>query len=144
MKNIWKVTVACILAMSHAPSVSHAHPMSPVVSSGTNPIVNVAGRHSGGPGFVPVVTAPEGQDIVLTDLVFTTEPGGRLEPTLRIGDSGPIVGRYFVYGVNYASSGFVHIALQTGIRVPAGESLQLDPVEWDLLNYSFSGYYAQP
>ena len=144
MKNICKLVFAGTLALIFAPTAVHAHPLGSAVSTGTNPIVNAAGRRSDGPGFETVLTAPADQDIVITDLVFSVEPGGSSQPILKLASTGTIVGRYFIYGANFNGGGLTHLSLQTGLRVPAGDTLQLDPDSWNILNYSLTGYYAQP
>jgi len=143
MTSKWKIALfACTLGVGLGFTNIHAHPMGTVVSTGTNPIVNVAGQRNTD-GFFEVLAAPEDQDVVITDLVFSANHSGAGEPTLKLG-SGPIVGRYFIFGGTYHGGGPSHFSLQTGIRVPAGDTLLLETYTSNAINYSLSGYYAQP
>ena len=126
-----------------ASSPAQGHPSGMVVSTGSNPIVNVAGQLSSS-AWVSVLTAPEDQDIVVTDLVFSANHSGAGEPELRLASTTQTVGRYFIFGGSYHGGGPAHFSLQTGIRVPAGDSLELNINTTNYVNYSLSGYYAQP
>jgi hypothetical protein len=120
-----------------------AHPSGPVVSTGSNPVVNYAGRRSAH-GFFTVLSAPLDQDIVLTDLVFSLDISSSAEAVLRLAGSEVELGRYFLWGPSYNSGGLIHLNLQSGIRIPAGQSLELDTNSGRNLNYSFSGRYTRP
>jgi len=122
---------------------AEGHPAGMVVSTGTNPIVNVAGQLSS-VAWVAVLSAPPTQDIVVTDLVFSANDSGVGEPQLRLASSLDTVGRYFIVGGSYHGGGASHFSLQTGIRIPAGDSLELNINTTNYVNYSLSGYYAQP
>ena len=122
---------------------AEGHPTGMVVSTGTNPIVNVAGQLSSA-AWVTVLSAPPAQDIVVTDLVFSANHSGAGEPQLRLASSLDTVGRYFIFGGSYHGGGASHFSLQTGIRIPAGDSLELNINTTNYVNYSLSGYYAQP
>jgi hypothetical protein len=122
---------------------AQGHPSGMVVSTGTNPIVNVAGQLSSS-AWVTVMTAPADQDIVVTDLVFSANHSGAGEPELRLGSTSTTVGRYFIFGGSYNGGGPAHFSLLTGIRIPAGDSLELNINTTNYVNYSLSGYYAQP
>lgn len=137
------IGICAILAFLPAHNTAMAHPMTPVVSTGSNPIVNVAGRLTD-PGFVSVITAPADQDIVITDLIFSADISGAGEPELRLASTHATVARYWVFGGSYHSGGPNHYALQTGIRIPAGDSLELNINTTNDINYTMSGYYAQP
>jgi hypothetical protein len=122
---------------------AEGHPTGMVVSTGTNPIVNVAGQLNSAV-WVAVLNAPATQDIVVTDLVFSANHSGAGEPELRLASSHDTVGRYFIFGGSYHGGGASHFSLQTGIRIPAGDSLELNINTTNYVNYSLSGYYAQP
>jgi hypothetical protein len=137
------ITVAFTLAWAATTTPATGHPMGAVVSTGSNPIVNAAGRLTD-PGFVSIVTAPADQDVVITDLVFSADHSGAGEPELRLASTGTVVGRYFIFGGSYHGGGPAHFALQTGIKIPAGDSLELNIHTTNDVNYAISGYYAQP
>lgn len=136
-------TICIALGWTFASSPAQGHPSGMVVSTGANPIVNAAGQLSS-PAWVTVMTAPTGQDIVLTDLVFSANHSGAGEPELRLASTAQTVGRYFIFGGSYYGGGPAHFSLQTGIRIPAGDSLELNINTTNYVNYSLSGYYAQP
>jgi hypothetical protein len=137
------ITTVFILTWTATTSPANGHPMGTVVSTGSNPIVNAAGQLSDH-GFVSIMTAPADQDVVITDLVFSADHSGAGEPELRLASTGKVVGRYFIFGGSYHGGGPTHIALQTGIKIPAGDSLELDINTTNDVNYAISGYYAQP
>jgi hypothetical protein len=114
-----------------------------VVSTGTNPIVNVAGQLTSAV-WVAVLSAPATQDIVVTDLVFSANDSGAGEPQLRLASSHDTVGRYFIFGGSYHGGGASHFSLQTGIRIPAGDSLELNINTTNQVNYSLAGTTPSP
>ena len=139
--TIATIGAAIVWAATSSPANGHSTGM--MVSTGTNPIVNTAGQlHS--IAWVSVLTAPSTQDIVVTDLVFSANISGAGEPELRLASTHDTVGRYFIFGGTYHGGGPSHFSLQTGIRIPAGDSLELNVNTSNYINYSLSGYYAQP
>ncbi len=136
-------TVCFAIGWPVASGPAQGPPTGMVVSTGTNPIVNVAGQLSSS-AWVEVLTAPASQDIVVTDLVFSANHSGAGEPELRLASTTETVGRYFIFGGSYNGGGPAHFSLQTGIRIPAGDSLELNINTTNYVNYSLSGYYAQP
>ena len=136
-------TICTAIGWMVASNPAQGHPTGMVVSTGTNPIVNVAGQLSSS-AWVAVLTAPASQDIVVTDLVFSANHSGAGEPELRLASTTETVGRYFIFGGSYYGGGPAHFSLQTGIRIPAGDSLELNINTTNYVNYSLSGYYAQP
>jgi hypothetical protein len=67
-------------------------------------------------------------------------------PVALLLDDGTLLGYWIVHGTSGYEAGPEHIALTSGIRIPAGSSLKLNPGidsgRW--VYYSLSGYYAQP
>ena len=124
------------LGFSLASSDAVGYPTGPVVSSGTNPAWNAAGSVSGSTTRV-LVSAPDGQDAMVTDMVLATNYGTHtLE--LELSD-GTLVGKYLIKDTDPMS-----INMNTGIRVPQGQSLSLKWSTGYSLHYSMQGYYAQP
>ena len=134
MMSKWNIAVCTSLfGLSLSPTPSHAHPTTAAISTGTNPIVNVAGqRRAHGP--FEIIAAPEGQDIVITDVVFSADSSGAGEPILKL-VSGDVVGRYFIFGGTYHGGGPSHFALHTGIRIPAGDTLMMETNTSNAINY---------
>ncbi len=140
---VFLITTILTLGWAMTTGVASGHPAGTVVSTGSNPIVNAAGRLTDF-GFVTIMTAPADQDVVITDLVFSADHSGAGEPELRIESTEKVVGRYFVFGGSYHGGGVVHIALQTGIKIPAGDSLELNINTSNDVNWAISGHYTQP
>ena len=128
------------LALSSSPAIGY--PSGPVVSTGSSPIMNTGGYITDY-GWNTVMTAPAEHDLVVTDVVFSSDHSGAGDPDLRL-STGENVGQFYIFGGSYHSGGVVHLDLKTGIRVPAGESLQLNTNTSNNIRYAFSGYLAQP
>ena len=98
-------------------------------------------------------TAPSGQDVVLTDIILTTASfcGAHGYDVTLTTSSGTLIGQFRLSSEQANQSGH-HISnvianLQSGLVVPAGESLSMatNHVYQDCkLNYTLSGYLAQP
>ena len=137
---ICTLSIGLGMALSSSPAIGY--PSGPVVSRGSSPIVNAGGRLSD-PGWVSVMTAPSEYDLVVTDIVFSSDNSGAGNPDLRL-SSGESVGQFYVYGGSYNGGGVVHLDLKTGIRIAAGQSLELNSNTTNNIAYAFSGYLAQP
>ena len=138
------------------------------VDYGQNPIVSQAGTVPAGT-YTSVVTAPTTQDIVFSDvsLMPYTDDGDCLRfqsVELRL-QSGQVVGSYEVtnsfltcyYDCDGAAGNVVQQHLRGGIRVPAGETLEIEVSETSRTNgrgycsassnsgvrYTLSGYFAR-
>jgi len=127
------------------------------VSYGANPAVAAGGTAS---STQTVFTAPSGQDIVVTDLVFTGTGGSSGSYTYPctsvlalVDSSGGTVAsfrlaadttsRYYGGGGNLHSTTVSH-AFTTGIPVHSGDSLELTHSGSCDVEYTLSGYYAEP
>jgi len=166
------ITVLAIgLGYSLASSNAAGYPAGPVVSMGSNPIVSSGGSLSipyGSAASTGLVTAPADQDLIITDLVLDggtdslsciehwrvdlTIPGETLA-------SSSVSPRYRVrsdynYSVDNNFEGASHLRLQSGIRIPAGTTAQIEASSYLVsgcgtsrsgeLIWTMSGYYAQP
>jgi hypothetical protein len=112
------------------------YPAGAAVSLGTNPVWSTAGTVSGST-TITVIEAPADQDVVITDLSMYCNGASHL--FLRL-DDGTLVGRYRVVD----GAGLVNRSLNSGILVPAGQSVQLENESGSTVFYNYSGYYAQP
>ena len=132
-----------------------SHPAQAVpqsVSMGANPLLSWAGQlthsSSGTAG-----TAPNTQDVVLTDIVLTTASfcGAHGYDVTLTTSSGDLIGQFRLSSQQASQSGHyvsnVIANLNSGLLVPAGESLSIatSSVYQDCkLSYTLSGYLAQP
>lgn len=146
-----------------------AYPAGPVISYGSNPVISVGGTLSPGES-VNLLEAPADQDVIITDLHLSSLGGetsfsvdvwtGWLQFTFSRTD-GTVLG---VVGVARSGRGgndnghqtfpsSEAVAMSSGIRIPAGQTLTLGVVgtgragESDspaIGAYLVSGYYAAP
>ena len=124
-------------ALSSSPAIGY--PAGPSVSSGTNPVWAIGGTLSG--DTMMVLTAPADQDMVVTDVLITAEAGHEraylhLEDGTRVLSQDVRATTYIVQPVSHQFS--------SGIRIPAGTYMNMGTQWGSTLNYTLSGYYAQP
>lgn len=134
------------------------YPAGAAVSMGGNPVLSFGGTRNAA-GIDSIGPAPSDQDLVITDInlsgngVHSTYYACRWTVSLE-SETGATLGVFKTWSqVNYTSytigGGNISAQLQSGVRVPAGESLNL-VVDQDSggsscsLAYTLSGYYAQP
>jgi len=138
------------------PNSATAYP-SGAVSYGGNPVWSVGGTVSDGSSLTPI-TAPSGQDIVITDVVVSggAQAGSDylcgVDVTLQNG-AGDSLGVFRGAGSDYYNSSGLfgqNVSFSSGIRVEAGDSLTLLGTDSGFvrgncsLTYTLSGYYAEP
>jgi hypothetical protein len=133
-------TLAAGLGFSIASSDAIGYPAG-AVSLGTNPVWASGGDlSSGGVGFI---AAPDGQDMVVTDLLISTN--STIERANLTLEDGTNVGQTIVHGYGSSrSSTTLEHSFTSGIRIPAGTYLQINASWGGSLDYMFSGYYARP
>jgi len=149
-------TLAMGLGFSVASSEAVGYPSGPAVSTGTNPVISQGGVLPLG-GTSTVLTAPADQDIVVTDVVLgvtnaTYYCEGSFEVAATVGSE--LKGQFAVGAPNLEQAQLKNetISLRSGMRVTAGSSLNLEFSHtyrdcgdgYFRLNYTVSGYYAQP
>ena len=87
-----------------------------------------------------MITAPEDQDMVITDLILS--PGyNSLGLATLTASSGTVLGEFYIQSYNSIERHVRH-GFASGIRIPRGESATLTAAS--TTHYSISGYYAQP
>jgi hypothetical protein len=128
---------------------------STAVSMGQNPVLAMAGEALDG-SVVPLFSPGEGNDFVVTDVVLTMGRTSwnscRSNVTLSLSSDGHHVGRFVLQAdgndMSYQGAGTnqaqVSHSFTSGILVPSGDSLQLSVSTCEPVNYTLSGYYAQP
>ncbi len=149
--------LALALGLSIRMPLASGYPGGSSVSLGSNPVFSYGGSVSKG-GSGTVLTAPSDMDMVVTDVSLGMfAPSDHyckqvLSVQLRR-DDGTVLGQYPVlmdiYRHGISSNQTVN--MQSGLRVPAGESLTLAVEEGahetcssGRVDYALSGYYAQP
>ena len=134
-------TLAVGLGFSLASSDAVGYPAGAAVSMGTNPLWSHGGTTSSS-GIV-LFSAPSDRDMVLTDLSLSAQYPYSTKVGVVVG--GSTAGHWIVSGKSsQAYQVSAHsMAMTSGIRVPAGQDLQLTTEGIDI-SYAMSGYYAQP
>ena len=158
-------TLAVSLGYTLASSQAIGYPAGPAVSTGTNPVVSAGGLvlHE---SDSTVLTAPSDQDIIVTDLVLTSYSDLTCKRTHHSSlslSSGEVVAtfetnspwaiRYYDY--NSDGGDAISHSFASGLRIPAGQSLNLAVSQSNNygscsssssfgVRYTVSGYQAQP
>ncbi len=148
--------ISAALTLSLVSSDAVGYPAGAAVSLGANPIVSYGGAVITG-ATDTLFTAPSDSDVIVTDVFLSADNTSNSCKTmqaihLRL-DDGTELGRYTV-GMDYwGGSGHqpVHASYTSGIRVPAGRSLEAwsqDRFSYSCagiqVDYAISGYLAQP
>jgi hypothetical protein len=125
------------LGFSLSSSDAVGYPAASAISMGTNPVWSMGGV----PSPTETITAPPDQDMVITDVHWSNSDAQwlRLEMSL----SGVGVAGFVSDGNNDRTS----VSLRSGIRVPAGQTLNMNFDGYYGLStskYTISGYYARP
>jgi hypothetical protein len=129
-------SLAMGLGFSLSSSEAVGYPAGSTVSMGENPLWTVGGNTDS----TTVISAPEDQDMVITDLIMSIgyNTQGR---AILTRSGGPVLGEFYLESYNSIERHISH-AFASGIRIPRGESVTLTADTRTY--YSVSGYYAQP
>ena len=142
-------TLAAGLGFSLSSSEAVGYPAS-AVSFGSNPVWSKGGLVTESPEVV--VTAPIGSDVVVTDVVLTFSDSN-CYPRVEIKDDAGEVLASFKLFLNQDSDKThqptnIQHAFKSGIPVASGTSLSMSQYysagTCSEVNYTLSGYYAQP
>ena len=130
-------TLAVGLGFSLASSHAAGYPAGATVSMGSNPLWSVGGA----PSSTETLTAPSDQDMIITDVHFSNTDAHWLRLEMQL--AGATVASF----VSDGTTDRPQISLQSGIRVPAGQTMTMGFDGYYGLSsarYTLSGYYAQP
>jgi hypothetical protein len=146
------------LGFSLASSQAIGYPAGAAVSMGGNPVVSFGGTRNS-TGTDAIGPAPSDQDLVITDIslsgngVHSSHNACKWTVSLE-SETGATLGVFKTWSqVNYSSYSIgnanIFVPLQSGVHVPAGESLNLVVAQDSgastcSIAYTLSGYYAQP
>ncbi len=159
---VWVVALGC------CPSLAFAYPGGAAVSTGNNPVASYGGEVLGVPSSsasvpsVTVLTASADQDFVVTDVNLMpryTSLGCRVLVGVELALTGGsdtlahyhLTWEQSVTSNNVSAPGYVDSHLISGLRVPAGASLEMTIKphsvygcgDWGV-TYTLSGYHATP
>ena len=143
-------TLAVGLGFSLSSSDAIGYPAGAAVSLGSNPLWSKGGILTD--SLEVVVTAPVGLDAVVTDVVLTYADGN-CHPRVEMKDDAGEVLASFILFLNQDSDKTaqptnIQHAFKSGISVASGESLSMSQFyiggPCNEVNYTISGYYAQP
>jgi len=148
--------LALALGLSLSVPDAKGYPAGAAVSLGTNPVFSQGGSVERGDAD-SVLTAPADMDLVITDVslgIFTNHYYCKqvLGVRLYLVDE-TILARYPIMIDIYRHGGIYNqtVNMQSGIRLPAGEAMLLwvesgasEGCSDARVDYTFSGYYAQP
>ena len=131
---IFTTGLAVALGFSLASSTAIGYPTQ-AISYGSNPLWATGGDLNSS-ASVTIVVAPAEHDAVVTDIAIEIDTYGSVQCQLS---DGTVVGKHRIK----EEAGGVNRSLVSGIRVPAGQSLQLKHTGWGYpATYSVSGHYA--
>ncbi len=154
-------TLAMGLGFSLASSDAVGYPAGAAVSMGANPVVSAGGLLVGEETKSPL-SAPEGSNLIIDGVTLAAfdyysactgnysvvlSAGADELARFVVGLSRPGHSSYSSYTPNTV------VSLPSGVRIPAGESLQISAVANNYeschdnkikIGYTLSGYYAQP
>lgn len=136
--------------MSSLPS-AEAYPQGPSVSLGSNPIFSMGGDSSG-----TLLTVPSDQSIVISDVVLGASGSGSNRNACTgvvniLNSSNTILASFRLssdtspyYSSQSNIAGQLSHQFGSGILVQPNDSLSIDISGNCTINYTISGYYAQP
>jgi hypothetical protein len=156
------------LGFSLSSSDAVGYPAGAAVSLGTNPVFSAGGSVVSGSGAT-VITAPISQDLILSDVLLASSTNAQCKRSHHsiLSIDGTIAG-VFETSSSFGAEGYHEVAsdggamishsFSAGIRVPAGQTLEIEVSEtWSFskygscsselsggVRYTVSGYYAQP
>ena len=137
-----------------SPPVAIGYPAGVSISSGTNPVVSQGGTTTFSSSPATVMTAPSDQDVILTDLYVGMSANSNNCFAEAVGTIGtpaaPELAVFSISRLQYTEG--TTFQLESGIRIPAGESATLTVRSRYLncsssnyeMHYFVTGYTAQP
>ena len=142
---MWKNLLGCsalLLAGSvFVQSITNAQANQGFVSLGQNPIFSKGGSNNGSQ-TIYTISSIANQEIVVTDVSISGQYNYDMEIVFKT-SGGEEIGRYKTWNYsNYPGPGIMNASLNSGLRVPAGQDLQV------LVNgsgtFTFAGRYVHP
>ena len=140
-KNLLGLSVLLVSVSLLVSTLSSARAsLGPVTSTGSNPLFS-SGSYSSG-GSSESISAQSGKEIIITDVTISAQYNYDMEIVFTT-TSGMEIGRYKAWNYsNYNGNSVIDSHLNSGLRVPENEGLQVQVNGHG--SYVYSGYYAHP
>ena len=139
-KNILAFSVLLLSGSIFIHSISAAQANQGMLSLGQNPIFSKGGFVSSQTTYT--VSAVANQEIVVTDVSISGQFNHDIEIVFST-SSGEEIGRYKTWNYSqYPGPGIMHASLNSGLRVPSGEDLQVTVNGRG--TFTFGGKYVHP
>ena len=139
-KNILATSVLLLSGAVFVQSISSAQANQGMLSLGQNPIFSKGGFVSSQTTYT--VPAVANQEIVVTDVSISGQFNYDIEMIFNT-SGGEEIGRYKTWNYsNYPGPGIMNTSLNSGLRVPAGEDLQVTVNGRG--TFTFAGKYVRP
>jgi hypothetical protein len=135
------------------------YPSAAAISSGVNPVVSTGGSISVDT-TTALLEAPSDQDVIVTDYAFDPDIADQtcvsiIRLKFQLAGSGVVLGQRSMtthfWGTSRWEQSSIDTSLESGLRIPAGETLNLvaesryvDGCSARGVAFSVSGYLAQP
>ena len=149
---MWKQILALAVLLFSAVFLLRRMPsaqasLGPSVDLGANPVVSTGGSLTGG-GTVLLFTVDPGMDLVITDVLFTSNAYSCQASFSLVNSAGDVLAAFgmateseYYYATSAAS--VIH-RFGSGVSVPTGDSLSLSYDSSCTAYYSVSGRYVRP
>ena len=140
-KNIMATSALILSSAVFVHSISVAQANQSIISMGQNPIFSKSGFNNGSQ-TIHTVTAVANQEMVVTDVSISGQFNHDIEVVFQT-SGGTEIGRYKTWNYsNYPGPGIMNAALNSGLRVPAGEDLLVTVNGRG--TFTFAGKYVHP
>ena len=140
-KNMLAMSVLLLSGAVFVQSISSAQANQGMISLGQNPIFSKGG-YNGGIQTTYTVSAVANQEIVVTDVSISGQFNHDIELVFST-SGGEEIGRYKTWNYsNYPGPGTMNANLNSGLRVPAGEDLQVTVNGRG--TFTYAGNYVHP
>lgn len=140
-KNILAISVLLLSGSVFVHSISSAQANQGMLSLGQNPIFSKGG-YNNGIQTMYTISAVANQEIVVTDVSISGQFNHDIE-MIFMTSGGEEIGRYKTWNYsNYPGPGIMNASLNSGLRVPAGEDLQVTVDGRG--TFTFAGKYVHP
>ena len=137
-KNIFALCGLCLSSAVLINTLTPAFARTGVVSLGSNTAYSISAFTTGVTESLPSVV---GQERIMTDIYLSAQPGYDLEVIITT-SGGAEIGRFKAWNYSSYPAGPLNVSLESGLRVPEGESVTLNFNGRGV--YTLSGYLAQP
>lgn len=140
-KNLLALSAVLLSGSVFVQSITNAQANQGFVSMGQNPVFSKGGLNNGSQTMY-TISAIANQEIMVTDVSISGQYNYDMEIVFNT-SGGEEIGRYKTWNYsNYPGPGIMNANLNSGLRVPAGEDLQV--VVNGSGTFTFAGKYVHP